>query len=433
MLLWAASSFSSEAAASWRSASDSILRDAPARLLRMRGSQSTPIPQATLRRRRRRSTRHDPVPALFDQHARIGGSAARVREVIQRAGLRKRGHRRPSLSSFTVGAGHRGRAHAAFRAVAALARPRAVGRRERRRGAAPRGARGARRRCRHRGLRRRRHQPCRFASADAVDLLALRAGRGLSVRLGRRQCELRADHAQLHEALRRQARGLRQDLRRPARQRTVVSARHDEEDAHARRVYVGAADRRSDPSVRLRDAMRRRGGVPGLPRGCRQVRSDLPRVRILSTIERHNAFPDDPIQVRGGWALDVDELCAMAGADAGRCRFRRDLRRLSGHHHDAARGSRLLRARARGRISSARTRSPTTARSRTTPPAGSSRSGRPARPAAFSAWSKPCASSPAQPLGTQVPDANACLVSGFGMINYDRGLSSCAAILARAA
>ncbi len=36
-------------------------------------------------------------------------------------------------------------------------------------------------------------------------------------------------------------------------------------------------------------------------------------------------------------------------------------------------------------------------------------------------------------LGTQVPDANLGLVSGFGMINYDRGLASGAAILARAA
>jgi hypothetical protein len=32
-------------------------------------------------------------------------------------------------------------------------------------------------------------------------------------------------------------------------------------------------------------------------------------------------------------------------------------------------------------------------------------------------------------LGTQVPDAKIALVSGFGMINYDRGLSSCAALL----
>ena len=41
----------------------------------------------------------------------------------------------------------------------------------------------------------------------------------------------------------------------------------------------------------------------------------LPCVRILATIERHNAFPDDPIQYRGGWALDRDELYAQAGAD----------------------------------------------------------------------------------------------------------------------
>ena len=34
---------------------------------------------------------------------------------------------------------------------------------------------------------------------------------------------------------------------------------------------------------------------------------------VRSTIERHNAFPDDPIQYRGGWALDVDEFWAMAG------------------------------------------------------------------------------------------------------------------------
>jgi acetyl-CoA acetyltransferase len=35
-------------------------------------------------------------------------------------------------------------------------------------------------------------------------------------------------------------------------------------------------------------------------------------------------------------------------------------------------------------------------------------------------------------LGTQVPNAKLGLVSGFGMINYDRGLSSGAAILAGA-
>jgi acetyl-CoA acetyltransferase len=43
---------------------------------------------------------------------------------------------------------------------------------------------------------------------------------------------------------------------------------------------------------------------------------NLPFVRILSTIERHNAFPEDPIQIRGGWAMDVDDLYAMAGVTA---------------------------------------------------------------------------------------------------------------------
>ena len=39
----------------------------------------------------------------------------------------------------------------------------------------------------------------------------------------------------------------------------------------------------------------------------------LPYAHIRSTIERHNAFPDDPIQHRGGWILDIDEFWGMAG------------------------------------------------------------------------------------------------------------------------
>lgn len=39
----------------------------------------------------------------------------------------------------------------------------------------------------------------------------------------------------------------------------------------------------------------------------------LAGARLLATIERHNAFSDDPIQVRGGWAKDIGELYAMAG------------------------------------------------------------------------------------------------------------------------
>jgi len=46
----------------------------------------------------------------------------------------------------------------------------------------------------------------------------------------------------------------------------------------------------------------------------RAKRLNLKFSRIRSTIERHNAFADDPIQVRGGWALDRDELYTHAGA-----------------------------------------------------------------------------------------------------------------------
>jgi acetyl-CoA acetyltransferase len=39
----------------------------------------------------------------------------------------------------------------------------------------------------------------------------------------------------------------------------------------------------------------------------------LPAARLLSTIERHNAFGHDAVQLRGGWAMDAAELYAMAG------------------------------------------------------------------------------------------------------------------------
>ncbi len=39
----------------------------------------------------------------------------------------------------------------------------------------------------------------------------------------------------------------------------------------------------------------------------------LPYAHIRSTIERHNAYPDDPVQYRGGWVLDIDEFWDMAG------------------------------------------------------------------------------------------------------------------------
>lgn len=39
----------------------------------------------------------------------------------------------------------------------------------------------------------------------------------------------------------------------------------------------------------------------------------LPYATMLATIERHNAFPEDPVQIRAGWAMDVDEFYDQAG------------------------------------------------------------------------------------------------------------------------
>ncbi len=40
----------------------------------------------------------------------------------------------------------------------------------------------------------------------------------------------------------------------------------------------------------------------------------LPYAELRGAIERHNAYADDPVLVRGGWRVDADELYAQAGA-----------------------------------------------------------------------------------------------------------------------
>ena len=43
----------------------------------------------------------------------------------------------------------------------------------------------------------------------------------------------------------------------------------------------------------------------------------LPFARLTAAVERHNAFPDDPVMMRGGWARDAGALWAMAGVAPG--------------------------------------------------------------------------------------------------------------------
>jgi acetyl-CoA acetyltransferase len=77
--------------------------------------------------------------------------------------------------------------------------------------------------------------------------------------------------------------------------------------------YMGAREI-SDP-LHLFDCVMPVAGAEAFLVTTEDVARDLglPHARLLSAIERHNAFPDDPMQMRGGWAMDVDELWGMAG------------------------------------------------------------------------------------------------------------------------
>src|SRR5213595_421079 len=43
----------------------------------------------------------------------------------------------------------------------------------------------------------------------------------------------------------------------------------------------------------------------------------MPFAALMGTIERHNAYAADPVQMRAGWALDREDLYAQAGAGPG--------------------------------------------------------------------------------------------------------------------
>jgi acetyl-CoA acetyltransferase len=155
----------------------------------------------------------------------------------------------------------------------------------------------------------------------------------------------------------------------------------------------------------------------------------LPYTRILATIERHNAFPDDPIQYRGGWALDCDELYGQAGVspadvdvlatyddypvisfmqieDLGFCK-KGEAPEFVRRHSLTADGSFPINT-SGGQLSA----------------------GQAGAAGGYLGLVEIVRQLTGQALGTAVPDARIGLASGFGMINYDRGLCSGAAILA---
>lgn len=72
----------------------------------------------------------------------------------------------------------------------------------------------------------------------------------------------------------------------------------------------------ADP-LRLFDCVMPCAGAEGFLVMSRQRAESLglSYARVLATSERYNAFPEDPIQMRGGWVLDRERLYAEAGIE----------------------------------------------------------------------------------------------------------------------
>jgi acetyl-CoA acetyltransferase len=154
----------------------------------------------------------------------------------------------------------------------------------------------------------------------------------------------------------------------------------------------------------------------------------VPYARILSTIEQHNAFPDDPIQFRGGWALDRDELYAQAGVGP------RDVDVLA--IYDDYPVINMMQMEDLGFCDKGE--APDFVRRNTftvggTFPVNTSGGqlsvGQAGAAGGFLGLVEIIRQLTGQALGGAVADARVGLASGFGMINYDRGLCSGAAIL----
>lgn len=157
-------------------------------------------------------------------------------------------------------------------------------------------------------------------------------------------------------------------------------------------------------------------------------RRGLPYATVAGAIERHNAHAEDPIQLRGGWTVDIDELYAQACVsptdidllqtyddypvismmqieDLGFCpkgeaaQFVRD--------HNLTIDGDFPHNTSGGQLSG----------------------GQAGAAGGFIGLVEAIRQVTGQAGPTQVSGAKTAMVSGFGMINYDRGVCSSAAIL----
>jgi acetyl-CoA acetyltransferase len=156
---------------------------------------------------------------------------------------------------------------------------------------------------------------------------------------------------------------------------------------------------------------------------------NLPFARILSTIERHNAYKDDDIQLRGGWAIDKDDLWAMAGVKPGDVDFLET--------YDDYPVVSMMQIEDLGFCAKGEAKDFIRAKSLTVggdfphnTSGGQLSVGQAGAAGGYLGLVEALRQLTGETLGPRVENAKIGVVSGFGMVNFDRGICSAAAILA---
>jgi acetyl-CoA acetyltransferase len=188
----------------------------------------------------------------------------------------------------------------------------------------------------------------------------------------------------------------------------------------------------ADP-IRLFDCVMPCAGAEAFLVMTRQRAEDLglPYAVVRSTCERHNAFPDDPIQIRGGWVLDREHLYGAAGVEPADIDFVET--------YDDYPVMSVIQIEDLGFCEKGdgpefiRRHSFTTDGSFPINTSGGQLSvGQAGCAAGFLGLVESIRQLTDRNLARGVPNARFGLAVGFGMITYDRGLCSGAAVLARA-
>lgn len=160
----------------------------------------------------------------------------------------------------------------------------------------------------------------------------------------------------------------------------------------------------------------------------RAIKLGLPYARLCAAIERHNAHSDDPVQLRGGWTIDVNTLWEQAGLDPKSMDL---VQTYDDYPVISVMQIEDLGFCAKGEgVAFLEQRNLTTKGDFPLNTSGGQLSaGQAGAAGGFIGMVEAIRQVTGQAEETQVKEAKHALVSGFGMINFDRGLCTSATVL----